>query len=305
MYTNLKIKGVISFMLIFFVGIAFAQDQDDKLIDDLFKEYKANGVEKALIMYEKSEAKGDAYTSLSEPLNILGYRLMSDEKDLDAAEKVFLAQIDEYPEEANPHDSYADLLSEKGDKEKAIKHYKKAAQLAEKIQDADDRRNMMRASKGKMAKLENKHNKFKFLAGDWDVNFTRFEDGNEAGGWSGYDKANLNEDKTMLTIKHYNQQKELVAKRIMIYDAIDDNYDVAYINPNQLSGIRISTMELEDKGDGNFVLTETYEDSDGKMKKAKHQIERKDGAMSWIIMESKDSGDWEKVALLDMKKSSE
>ena len=77
-------------------------------------------------MYEKH--KTAAYEGLQEPLNLLGYKLMMEDKDLETAEAVFKTQIEEYPEQANPYDSYGDLLLEKGEKEKAKKNILKNQQ---------------------------------------------------------------------------------------------------------------------------------------------------------------------------------
>ena len=75
---------------------------------------------------------------------------MMEDKDLETAEAVFKTQIEEYPEQANPYDSYGDLLLEKGEKEKAKKHFKKSAELAENIQDEDERNQMKQASLSKL-----------------------------------------------------------------------------------------------------------------------------------------------------------
>ncbi len=53
---------------------------------------------------------------------------MMEDKDLETAEAVFKTQIEEYPEQANPYDSYGDLLLEKGEKEKAKKNILKNQQ---------------------------------------------------------------------------------------------------------------------------------------------------------------------------------
>lgn len=303
METILKSKWALSCMLLFFGLVAMSQDtKDNPLEEQLYKEYKANGIDKALQMYDKSSAKGDEYTSLSEPLNQLGYRLMN-EKDLDAAEKAFKAQIEEYPNQANPYDSYADLLLEKGDKEKAMANFKKSVELAANIKDPEEKRTMLRASKSKLAMLQNKQSEMEFLAGKWAVTGKNYQDGKESNSWNGQDEVDYDKDHNMVSIKHFNQNGDLVGERILKYDALNDKYDMAYINANQLNGISVSSMKVKDMGNGKYEMIETYEDADGNKKHAKHEISKNAEDMNWIISEEKGTDNWEKVASIDFKKA--
>lgn len=306
MKSLLNLKKLASIFLMFLTISFYAQDKADVGLDEkLHAEYKAKGIDKALKMYNKSSAKGDDYTGVSEPLNILGYKLMLDDKDLEAAEKVFLAQISEYPNEANPLDSYADLLKEKGEKDKAIEYYGKSAEAAKNIKDENARRSMMLASKAKKAELENKHNAMSFLAGDWNIEGQNFEGGKEGNSWKGRDKFKYNENKTMLTVEHYNSNDQLVGKRIMAYDAINEVFDVAYFSTTQMRGIRTSQIKVEESGEGNYVLVENYTDDNGTNKQAKHKISQlDDSTIKWTIMEETDSGDWEQATVKNFKKSS-
>lgn len=70
--------------------------------------------------------------------------------------KVFEAQIAEYSKEANPYDSYADLLLEMGNKAEAKKNLQKSVDIA-KRSDTDLDKQIFRASTAKLEKLENKH----------------------------------------------------------------------------------------------------------------------------------------------------
>src|SRR5690606_9745335 len=99
-------------------------------------------------------------------------------------EKVFKLNMEEYPQAANPHDSYADFLMQKGDKETARKHYEKAVAMAEKGSSNDDK-NLFRMSKAKLAKLDNKHKQLDFLVGNWDVKSTSFAEGLGGGSFDG------------------------------------------------------------------------------------------------------------------------
>lgn len=69
------------------------------------------------------------YESLSPmALNRLGYRLLNQEKTQDAIE-VFRINTDLYPGEANPWDSLAEAYLRAGDKEAALKYYRKALEV--------------------------------------------------------------------------------------------------------------------------------------------------------------------------------
>jgi tetratricopeptide (TPR) repeat protein len=61
-------------------------------------------------------------------LNKAGYSLMSQGK-ADEAIEVFAVNVQLFPKEANPYDSLAEAYLKKGDKENALKYYKKALEL--------------------------------------------------------------------------------------------------------------------------------------------------------------------------------
>lgn len=157
---------MLSLFLLLSFSVVLAQD-NKALNDELYKTYKEKGLEQTMKVYKEKANK--EYEGLQEPLNQLAYKLMMEDKDLEAAEKLFKAQIEEYPDEANPYDSYADLLLEKGNKEEAKKHFKKSAALAENISDKDEKLQMKRASLSKLAKLENRHKAMDILSGEWEV----------------------------------------------------------------------------------------------------------------------------------------
>ena len=58
----------------------------------------------------------------------LGYRLMEKDED-DKALKLFEVSTELYPDAWNAHDSYGECLLKLGDKENAIKAYKKSLEL--------------------------------------------------------------------------------------------------------------------------------------------------------------------------------
>lgn len=61
-------------------------------------------------------------------INALGYYFLN-RKKFDEALAVFLLNINEYPSSANVYDSYAEALMESGDKENAIRNYKKSLEI--------------------------------------------------------------------------------------------------------------------------------------------------------------------------------
>lgn len=67
-------------------------------------------------------------------INNMGYAYL-DRKKINTAYIIFKFNLSIFPNSPNAHDSYAEILALKGNKEGALKHYKKAVLLAEKQQD--------------------------------------------------------------------------------------------------------------------------------------------------------------------------
>ena len=91
----------------------------------------------------------------------------------------------------------------------------------------------------------------------------------------------------------------------MVYNALEDGYDVAYINNNAPTGIEMSFMKLKDQGDGTYELIENYKDEEGNDKKYRHTLKKKsDNTMDWEVFESESNKeDWKKVYAMKMKKN--
>ncbi len=97
----------------------------------LYQKYQSDGIDAAVDWYKRLKEEdmlGTFYTDRSE-LNSLGYYLMSEEDDYNAAEKVFELNMNEYPDWFNAYDSYAEVLMEQGEKEKAIEYYEKSLEM--------------------------------------------------------------------------------------------------------------------------------------------------------------------------------
>lgn len=289
-----------SLMLLLCMSFATAQETAENVTENLYKDYKQNGIEKTLKNYDKSPVKGNEYTFLSEPLNVLGYRLMG-EGDLEAAEKVFLAQIDEYPNEANPYDSYADLLMEKGEEEKAKKHYKKAIDLSATMEDLEQKSQMLEASKTKLAKLEGAGAELQFLKGKWTMKNFGFQNGEKTLRNEGNVHFTTNEDETLLTGTLHSKSGDYIGTRIITYDAIDEEYDMIWIG-NSLTGADPSTIKIEKSSPDEVVMIEKYE-VNGEKRKAKHVLKKKSGEIAWDIHDLSNKEAENPVAHMSFKKN--
>ncbi|HEY4327183.1 MAG TPA: serine hydrolase [Mucilaginibacter sp.] len=94
----------------------------------LTKSVIADGAAKALDVY-REERKKDTSQMISEnDMNNVGYTLIRLTK-LDDALAVFKQNTDDFPQSWNAWDSYAEAYMDKGDKELAIKYYRKSLEL--------------------------------------------------------------------------------------------------------------------------------------------------------------------------------
>jgi len=66
--------------------------------------------------------------NLEREMNTLGYRLMGNHA-IDAAIEVFKVNAEEHPKSWNVYDSLAEAYAKKGDKQSAIRNYKKSLEL--------------------------------------------------------------------------------------------------------------------------------------------------------------------------------
>lgn len=85
------------------------------------------GMEPALRLYRALKQSGDYYVSESQ-LNALGYRLLGLKKVGEAIE-IFKLNAETYPQSANVYDSLGEAYMIKGDKEPAVRNYRRAVEL--------------------------------------------------------------------------------------------------------------------------------------------------------------------------------
>lgn len=305
MKTNFNLTCIISMFFLCFANSSAAQEiEETKTVGDvIYQEYKENGINKALEKYREIKSSQDSEYKLTEwELNRIGYRVM-EEGDMEAAEKLFRLNMEEYPQAANPRDSYADYLIKTGDNEGARKYLQESVSMAEKSTGEDEKK-IMQGSKAKLAKLDKKHQQFDFLVGEWDVDATSFADGLGSGNFKGHDEVVADEKSGVITIKHKNQQGEIEGKRIIVYDAVEDVFDIAYIGMNSPMGIQNSTMKIKNLGDGKYEMIEDYEE-DGVRKQARHELYKNgEEELNWVIFQEGSEGeDWKKVYAMDLKRN--
>lgn len=297
-----KLRWSISLLLICFTTSILAQnDAKVDMNSKLYETYKEKGAEEALKVYEENNTNKE-YEGMAEPLNVLAYRLMQEDKDLKAAEILLQAQIEEYPDEANPYDSYSDVLLEMGKKDEAKKYIQKSLKLASE-KDNDENQLVMQAGKAKMAILENKDKQLNFLVGNWDNETKTYRNGEEVNSTVSSNNISFDSTGSILIVDHDSPGKEPCCKRVMVYDPNNDEFDVAFMRRNQPNGIYNSKMKVQELEPGHYELIESYMDDNDKEVQIKHDIKKKANNVEWVVYNSTDNG-WEKTRTMNLKKKS-
>ena len=304
MKAKLYIDQILFALFISIAATSYSQDFNKKNIGDvIYAEYKKADVGKALTKYRELKNKhSEDYVFNEDELNTMGYKLMR-EGDLEAAEKVFKMNIEEYPQAANPYDSYADYLLEKGDKEAARKQLEKAIFLAEKSENRYDKE-IFYASKAKLAKLENKHKQLDFLLGKWKVTYHDYRGGGEVVSDKIIEEYQQTEDEHVIMVNVIHDSGIVLGKRIWVYDAIDEEYDLVYIDTEAPTGLYTSSLKLKDLGNNRFELTEKFQHHAEDADKIRHEIiKTQDDIIEWVVYQS-ESGkeDWKKGYTIAMNK---
>lgn len=294
-----KLRWSISLILLCFTTSILAQKDGQDMAEKLYDVYKDDGAKEVLKVYEKNNSNKE-YEGMAEPLNVLAYRLMQEEKDLDAAEMLLEAQIKEYPDEANPYDSYSDVLLEMGKKDEAKKYIEKSMKMA-KEKDTEENQLVLEAGKAKMAILENKDKQLNFLVGNWENTTTTYQNGEEVTSNVSSNKVSFDSNGSIMIVDHDDSGKNPCCKRVMVYDPNEDEFDVAFIRRNQPTGIWNSKMQLKEVEKDHFELTESYLNNDNKEVKVKHDVIKNADDVEWTTYASND-GKWEKVRAMTLKK---
>jgi len=99
------------------------------IAEALLKTITEQNVQKAIQLYHELKAKEfDAYDFSESGLNFLGYQLL-EAKKLNEAIEIFKLNVENFPQSSNGYDSLAEAYMKNGDKELAIKNYKKSLEL--------------------------------------------------------------------------------------------------------------------------------------------------------------------------------
>lgn len=294
-----KFKMLVSFLFVCFTTSLIAQNGSEDMSSKLYDTYKEKGVQEVLKVYEKNNSNRE-YEGMAEPLNVLAYRLMQDEEDLKSAEILLKAQIEEYPEEANPYDSYSDLLLEMDRKDEARKNIEKSLAIAKK-KDHEQNDLIIEAGKAKLAMLDNKDKQMNFLVGNWDNETKVYQNGKEVNSAKSTNSISFDEVGSIMIVDHDMPNNKPCCKRVMVYDPVEDEFDVAYMRRNQANGISSSKMQLKEISPDHYEMFEKYTNADNEEIEVKHDIKKKSNEVEWITYNSNDSG-WEKVRTMNLKK---
>lgn len=286
-------------MLLCFSTSLLAQNEGQIMADQLYKTYKEKGAKEVLKVYNENNTNKE-YEGMAEPLNVLAYRLMQDDKDLKAAEMLLQAQIEEYPNEANPYDSYSDVLMEMGKKDEAKKYIEKSMKMASE-KDTEENQLVMEAGKVKMAMLENKDKQMNFLVGNWENETKTYSKGEETNSSVSSNSISYSDEGSIMIVDHNDPGNKPCCKRIMVYDPNEDEFDVAFMRRNQPTGIYNSKMKIKELDPNHLELTESYTNNDDEEVTMKHDIVKKTNKVEWTTYASTD-GEWEKVRTMNLTK---
>lgn len=303
MKTRTTTTALTCLLLIMFIFTGFAQVLPPGSIGEkVYNEYKANGVDKAIAKYQTLK-KSETKELTQADLNLVGYKIMNEDEDMMAAEKIFKLNMEEYPQAANPYDSYGDYLVANSKEQEAKEYFKKSAEMSKDSEDEWEKNTLYPQTRSKLAKIDKKHKQMDFLLGDWNIDAIAYEDGAEVMKMKGKDKVKFDDAANSIILHHYNEQGELDGMRIFTYDAIDDEFDVAYFSPDRLRGIEVSNMKMKSTGDKQYEFMDSYTNDEGEEMELKHEIRKiSDSEMEWIIFEQNDEEEWEKVYSMNMTK---
>ncbi|MDC6390720.1 serine hydrolase [Maribacter sp. PR1] len=111
-------------------GIVYGKSYDlpkKSLAYDVLSIIKSEGIEAGLDHFNKNK-DSDSFDLRENEMNQVGYQLLEMDKIQEAA-KIFELNKNTYPNSANVYDSYAEALMKLGNKEEAIKNYKKSVEM--------------------------------------------------------------------------------------------------------------------------------------------------------------------------------
>lgn len=296
---------MLSILVTVWVIPSYAQETEKKPVSEaVYQEYKENGVDKAIETYHKlKKDHADEYVFDEFQLNSIGYKIMNEDKDPQTAKKIFLLNMEEYPQAVNPNDSYADVLVRLGEKEEAKKYYHKAIETFEKKGISD--RSVARNAKAKLAALDNKHQNLDFLEGSWASTNTFWNEQNEERKENGQVSFTYFNDLVLVgEMKPEARENEEIPGYVWLvtYNAQDDAYETAWVGPGLRGLSDQSKLQVESNEGGKYVLKEEFEYDENNYI-TRHEIEPRGNTLQWIVYESKNGEDFKKVAQHDMTRN--
>jgi tetratricopeptide (TPR) repeat protein len=113
-------------------------DDDPPVIKSLRAALGKRGFEHALDVVNEMKAKDATFQLSEQDVNAWGYRLLDQEQKKEAIE-VFKLNVRLYPKSANTYESLAEGYEATGDKESAIKNYRRSLELDPKNKNAAQR----------------------------------------------------------------------------------------------------------------------------------------------------------------------
>lgn len=287
---KLKMILMSAFLLFAFCQHSGAQTSTEKkpVYNKKFMEtYEKSGVDKAISEYKSMKAKESGnYLFDEHQLNFAGYTLM-EKKKYDDAEKVFKLNISEYPNRPNPYDSYADLMSEMGKKDEAVKYYKMSVEKSNAMPDGDKDFNtrVQNGSLGKAAILEGKADLFEPMIGKWkgisknpegmpDRTYTREFKKIAPGTILVENKNDLNE--TYVAIYSYNAKKN-------VWESVDGG---------DFGGMQIVEMQVMENTPEKIVLNQQVKSASGNDEWYKSTMYKTGNKVRVVGESSKDGKVW-------------
>jgi tetratricopeptide (TPR) repeat protein len=285
------------------ISSSYAQDAEKKEIgDEVYAVYKEKGIDKAIETYHTlKKKKALEYTFDEHQLNNIGYKIMNNDSDAQAAKKVFWLNMVEYPDAINPQDSYGDVLVRLGEKEEARKYYEGAVQAYKK--QGSFERNVSRGASAKMAVLDKKHQALNFLAGNWATNTTYWNEQNKEYKDTGEVSFNYFNDIVLVgEMKPKSRENQEIRGHVWVitYNAQEDVYETAWVDAD-LKGLMASKMKIQNKeGNKHIFLEEFMEDEDAF--NIRHEIVPQGNTIQWVMYESKNGQEFRKMFQVDMSK---
>lgn len=300
---TLILRSFLCMLITMWIMPVYAQNVEKKSSGEhVYATFKEKGIDKAIEEYQNlKKKKGAEYAFDEHQLNEIAYKIMNDDKDAEAAKKLFWLNMQEYPQAVNPKDSYADVMLRLGNMEEAKKYYDLATQTYKK--QGNYERNVARKSNAKLAVLNNKHQELNYLSGNWTSNTIYWNENNQEYKDTGEVTFSYANDIVLVgEMKPTYMANEPVRGQVWVitYNAQTDNFETAWIDSN-LKGLSISSMKALPREGNKMVYLEEFKEDDDQMS-IRHEILPQGNTIQWVMFESKNGREFRKFFQVDMAK---